>query len=79
MQTQETTAKKPRTEESRPKKAKPANSKTPILLHNKSTESGKTSCIDKKKEYLKKKQDQKNSVLAIGDNAIDPGEKKRNN
>ena len=63
-------------EESRPKNSKPANGKTPTLSHT--NKLGKTFCQDKKKKYFKKKRDQKNSTLAIGDNAIED-EKKQNN
>ena len=43
VQTQGTTVKKPRTEESRPKRAKQADGKASALPRSKSTEPGKTS------------------------------------
>ena len=49
VQTQGTTAKKPRTEESRPKEAKQANGKAPALPR--SNEPAKPNCQKKKKEY----------------------------
>ena len=76
MQTQDSTAKESKPEESRPKDLKLADEKTPALPRT--NKLGKTSCQDKKKEYFKKKRDWKNSTLAIGDNAIE-GEKKQNN
>ena len=76
VQTQDSIAKKSRPKESRPKDLKPANEKTPAPLYT--NKSGKTSCQDKKKEYFKKKQDRKNSTLAIRDNAI-KDKKKQNN
>ena len=59
--------------ESRPKDLKPANRKT--LAPPYINELEKTSCQNKKKEYLKKKRDQKNSTLATGDNVIKGEEK----
>ena len=81
MQTQGTTAKKSKPVESRPKKLKSAEGKNLALPRSKSTELGKTSCIDKKREYLKKKRDRKNNTLATKNNAnaIEIGEKKQNN
>ena len=76
VQTQGLTAKESKPKESRPKNLKPANGKT--LAPPRTNELGKTSCQDKKKEYLKKKRDRKNSTPATEDNAIE-GEKKRNN
>ena len=76
MQAQGSIAKESKPEESRPKNSKPANEKTPAPPRN--NELGKTSCQDKKKKYLKKKRDRKNSTSATGDNAIE-GEKKRSN
>ena len=75
VQTQGSTAKKSKPEESRPKDSKVADGKTPVLPRT--YKPGKTSCQDKKKEYLKKKRDWKNSTPATGDNAIED-EKKRN-
>ena len=75
VQTQDSTAKESKPEESRPKKSKPADGKTPAPPRT--DEPGKTSRQDKKKEYLKKKRDRKNSIPATEDNAIE-GEKKRN-
>ena len=82
VQTQGTTAKKPRIEESKPKEAKQANGKAPAPSHSESNEPEKTSRIDKKKEYLekkKKKRDWKNNTPANGDNAnaVEVGEKKK--
>ena len=76
VQIQGSNAKKSKLKESRLKDLKPANKKTPALLHT--NEPRKISHQDKKKEYFKKKQDRKNSTPAIGDNTIE-GEKKRNN
>ena len=76
VQTQGSTAKESKPEESRPKNSKPANRKTPALPHT--DKPRKTSYQDKKKGYFKKKRDQKNSILATEDNAIE-GEKKQNN
>ena len=76
VQTQGTTAKKPRTEESRPKEAKSTNAPP----HSESTEPGKTSRTDKRREYLekkKKKRDRKNNTPATGDNANEISEKKK--
>ena len=75
MQTQGSTVKKSKPEEFRPKDLKPANGKTPAPPCT--NEPGKTSRQDKKKEYLKKKRDRKNSTPVTGDNAM-KGEKKRN-
>ena len=75
MQTQGSIAKESKLKKSRPKNSKLANRKTPVLLCIDEPE--KTSCQDKKKEYLKKKRDRKNSTPAIRDNAIE-GEKKQN-
>ena len=82
VQTQGTTAKEPRTKESRPKEAKSTDGKNPALPRSESAEPGKISRTDKKKEYLekkKKKQDQKNNTPATGDNAnaVEVGEKKK--
>ena len=69
VQTQGTTAKEPRAEELRPKKAKQANGKAPAPPR--SDEPVKPTHQEKKKEYRKKKQDRKNSSLATGNNAIE--------
>ena len=72
MQTQGTTGKVSKLEESRPKEAKSAEGKNPALPRSKSNEPGKTSYTDKRREYLekkKKKRDRKNNTLATGDNA----------
>ena len=61
--------------ESRPKESKLAKGKTFALACIIFAEPGKTFCQDKKKEYLKKKQDRKNFNLVTKDNAI-KGEKK---
>lgn len=52
-----------------------------VLPHPKFTKLGKTSCIDKRREYLKKKQDRKNLTLATKDNtnAVEGGKKKQSN
>ena len=78
VQTQETTAKESKPEESRPKESKLAEGKNSALPRSESTEPEKTSRIHKKREYLKKKQDQKNNTPATGDNAnaVKIGEKK---
>ena len=76
MQTQDLTAKESKPKESRPKDLKPADGKT--LAPLRTNEPRKTSRQNKKKEYLKKKRDWKNSTPAAKDNAIE-GEKKRNN
>ena len=80
IRTLETIAKEFKPEESRPKELKSAEGKNPAPCRSKSTEPRKTFCIDKKKEYFKKKQDQKNNILATGDkaNAVKIGEKKQN-
>ena len=75
VQTQGSTAKESKPEESRPKELKLANEKTPAPPRT--NEPRKTSRQDKKKEYLKKKRDRKNSIPAIENNAI-KDEKKRN-
>ena len=69
VQTQGITGKESNPKESRPKEFKLVEDKTPTPLCSKSTEPGKTSPIDKRKEYLKKKQDRKNNTPAIGNNA----------
>ena len=76
VQIQGSTAKKSKLKEFKPKDLKLANKKTPALLC--CNKSRKTFYQDKKKEYFKKKRDQKNSTPAIEDNVIE-GEKKRNN
>ena len=73
VQTQSSTAKKSKPKESKLKDSKPANRKTFALPHT--NESGKTFCQNKKKEYLKKKQNKKNFIPATGNNIIE-GEKK---
>ena len=75
IQTQDSTAKESKPMESRPKDSKPANEKTPAPPRTNEPE--KTFCQDKKKEYLKNKQDRKNSTSATRDNTI-KSEKKRN-
>ena len=82
VQSQEITAKKPRTEESRPKEAKSTDGKNLALPSSKSVEPGKTSRTDKRREYLekkKKKRDQKKRTPATEDNAnaVEVGEKKK--
>ena len=70
VQTQETTAKKLYTKESRPKKMKLINGKT--FAPSRSDESVKLNHIKKKRKWLKKK---KNSILATGNNAIESKKK----
>ena len=55
VQTQGTTAKEPRTKESRPKEAKLTDGKNPAPPRSESAEPEKTSRIDKRREYLEKK------------------------
>ena len=74
VQTQGSTVKESKLEESRPKDSKLADGKTPALPRT--NEPRKTSRQDKKEEYLKKKRDWKNSTPTIGDYAIE-GEKKQ--
>ena len=69
VQTQGTTAKKPRAEEPWPKEAKQANGKAPTPLR--SDELIKPTRQKKKKKYWKKKGDRKNSSPATKDNAIE--------
>ena len=68
VQTQGITAKKPRAKEPRPKETKQADDKAPAPPR--SDKPIKLTCQEKKKKYQKKKQDQKNSFPAIGDNVI---------
>ena len=75
VQTQGSTVKESKPEESISKELKPADGKTPAPPRT--DESEKTSRQDKKKEYFKKKRNRKNSNPATADNAIE-GEKKRN-
>ena len=79
MQTQETTAKKPYTEESRLKEAKQPNGKALVPPRSEPTEPEKSSCTDQKKEYHKKKRNQKNYTPGNRDNAnaIEVGKKKK--
>ena len=82
VQTQGTTDKESKPEESRSKKAKLAESKNLALPQSESTEPDKTSHTDKKREYLKKKKkkrDRKNNILATRDNAnaVEVSEKKK--
>ena len=76
VQTQDSTTKESKPKEIRSKDSKLANRKTLALLCTNKPE--KISRQDKKKKYLKKKRDQKNSIPATKNNAIE-GEKKRNN
>ena len=73
IQIQDSTAKKFKPKEFRSKDFKTANRKTPALFRTNELE--KIFYQDKKKEYLKKKQDRKNSTPAIGDNAIESEKK----
>ena len=75
MQIQGLITKKSKPKKSRPRILKLANKKTPAPLCT--TKPEKTSRYDKKKEYLQKKRDQKNSIPATKDNVIED-EKKRN-
>lgn len=59
-----------RLKESKPKESKLTNKKAYILSCSNFTKPKKTFCQDKKKQYFKKKRDQKNSILAIRDNII---------
>ena len=79
VQTQGIIGKKSKLEEFRPKKSKLAECKNSTPPHSKSTKPGKTSRIDKRREYFKKKRDRKNNIPTIGDNAnaIEVGEKKK--
>ena len=70
VQTQGTTAKKPRTEKSRPKEAKSVNGKISATLR--SNEPAKPNCEKKRRQWLIKIKD---STSAIEDNAI-KGKKK---
>ena len=74
VQTQSLTTKKSKPKESRPKEAKLANSKFSALPHF--NEVVKPNCQEKKK-YQKKKQDWKNSSLAIRVNTIENGNEKK--
>ena len=76
MKTQDSTAKEFKLKKSRPKNSKLANKKTFALLHT--NKSRKNSYQKKKKKYFNKKQNIKNSILAMRDNAIE-SEKKWNN
>ena len=67
MQTQITTTKEPHTKEFKLKKANLVNVKLLTLLHI--NKFAKTSHMDKRKKYLKKKQDRKNTILTIKNNA----------
>ena len=76
VQTQSLTAKESKPKESKLKETKPANSKSSASPG--SNEAVMPNCQEKKKKYQKKKQDQKNSFLAIRDSAIEgSGEKKK--
>ena len=81
MQTLGTTVKKFKPEESRPKELKSTKDKNLIPSRSEFTKPGKTSCTDKKREYLKKNQDRKNNTLATRDNAnaVEGSEIKQNN
>ena len=72
VQTQGTTAKEPRTKESRPKEAKSTDGKAPAPPR--SDKLAKPNCKKKKREWLKKKKD---STPATEDNAIEAQKKKR--
>ena len=81
IQTQRFNFKKSKSKESRPKKSKLAKNKIFTPPRSKLVEHEKISCIDKNREYLKKKQERKNNIPAMrdNDNAIEDSEKKRNN
>ena len=76
VQTQSSIVKKSKPKESRLKNLKPANKITFALSYINKLE--KTFYQDKKKEYFKKKWNQKNFIPAIKDNAI-KDKKKQNN
>ena len=78
MQIQNFNTKNLKFKESKPKDSKLAKRKIFALPCSRSIESKKTFCLNKKKEYLKKKRDLKNSILATRDNIVEAGEKKRN-
>ena len=80
VHTQGFNTKESKPKESRPKKSKLAKIKTSAPPRSKYIEPGKSSCIDKKREYLKKKKDQKNNTPATGNNvnAGERSEKKQN-
>ena len=79
VQTQGTTGKKFKPKESRPKESKLIEDKNPAPLHSEFIEPKKTFHIDKKRKYLKKKQDRKNNTLATEDNTniVEIGKKKK--
>ena len=79
VQTQGTTGKESKSEEAKPKELKLAEGKNPTPLRSKSTEPGKSSRIDKRREYFKKKWNRKNNIPVTKDNAntIEVGEKKK--
>ena len=78
VQIQGTIAKESKPKKSSLKKLKLAKRKNPALPRSESTEPGKTSRTNKKREYFKKKRDQKNNTPATGDNAnaVEGGKKK---
>ena len=69
VQTQETTTKEPRNEESRPKEVNQADGKD--SAPPRFDKPVKPTCQEKKKKYQKKKQYRKNSSPATGNNAIE--------
>ena len=76
VQTQGTSAKEPRPEESRSKETKPAKEKIPALPQTnaaKSLEQGKKDRKDKKRRFRERKE----QTLAIGTNVTDAGLKKK--
>ena len=75
IQTQGSIAKEFKPKKSRPKKAKPVNDKPSVLSW--SNEAVKLNCQEKKKEYCKKNQDQKNSTSTTKDNTIEDCDKKK--
>lgn len=77
IQTQRT--KESKRKEFKLKNLKLSNEKAFFLSCPKFIKFGKIFCQDKKKEYIKKKQNWKNFILATGDNVIEEDEKKRNN
>ena len=81
VQTQETSAKKPRPEESRTKKAKPAKEKVPALPWvnvAEFLEQGKKDRKDKKRRFWERRE-QSEDTPASGNNAIDVSKKKKKN
>ena len=81
VQTQGTSAKKPRPEESRTKKVKPAKGKAPVPPRTNATESSEQSKKDRKdkKQRFQERRKRSEDTPATGDNAIDVLKKKKKN